>query len=183
MGGFESKNQRRVPARRRERGASLVEMALVLPLLVMLLLGIVSSGIAYNHQLSLTHSAREAGRYGATLPVDNFASMSGWLSAVETRAIDSATGSLNAGTPGLYICVAYVFPNGTAADDSTARRINSAGTVTTDSGTCFSDGRPNDERRVQVEVRRDVDFNALLFQTTITLHSQAANKFEAALGA
>lgn len=160
----------------RDRGAALVEMALVLPLLLMLLLGIVSAGLAYNHQLALTHAAREAGRFGATLPVDN---MNTWLATVEARAIADATGSLNAGTPGRYTCVAYVHPNGSSPGPQTARIEN--GTVTT-GATCFNDGRPGDERRVQVVVRRFSDLNALLFQTTLTLDAQAVNRFEAALG-
>lgn len=156
----------------------MVEMALVLPLLLMLILGIVSAGIAYNHQLGLTHAAREAARYGATLPVDNFVSMSDWLSAVEARAVEAATGSLDAGSPGRFICVAYVHPKGVVPSDQTTKREQ--GTVS--SGTCFSDGRPDDERRVQVVVRRETDFNVMVFQTTIILDSEAANRFEAALG-
>lgn len=151
-------------------------MALVLPLLLMLLLGIVSAGLAYNHQLALTHAAREAGRFGATLPVD---SMGNWLATVEARAIADATGSLDAGTPGRYTCVAYVHPNGVTPEDSTSRIEN--GTVTS-GATCFADGRPNDERRVQVVARRSVDFNALIFQTALTLDAHAVNRFEAALG-
>lgn len=154
-------------------------MALVLPLLLMLLLGIVSVGIAYNHQLSLTHSAREAGRYAATLPVTNFGSMSAWLDEVDARVRDAATGSLAAGTPGLYVCVAYVFPAGSSATDRTARLEN--GTYT-EGASCFADGRPNDERRVQIRVRRDIDFNVLVFQRTITIGSDGVNRFEAALG-
>jgi hypothetical protein len=152
-------------------------MALVLPLLLMLLLGIVSAGIAYNHQLSLTHAAREAARYGATVPVDG--TMGAWLDDVHDRAVEAATGSLATGTPGLYVCVAYVHPNGISANDQTYRSINGTDTA---GQTCFPDGRPADERRVQVEVRREVDFNAFVFNTTITLDSEAVNRFEAALG-
>ena len=157
-------------------------MALALPLLLMLLFGIVSSGVAFNNQLSLTHSAREASRHAATLPVGNFGSMSAWLDAVAQRAIDDSAGTLTPGVPGLYVCVAYVHPNGTTALDSTASRINSSGTISYSSTTCFADGRPNDERRVQVEVRRDVDFNALVFQSTLTLDAEAVSRFEAAFG-
>ncbi len=42
-----------------ERGAALVEAALVLPLLLMLLVGIVEFGRVWNAQLSLSHAARE----------------------------------------------------------------------------------------------------------------------------
>lgn len=45
-----------------ERGAAAVEFALLLPLLVMLLTGIIEFGLAYNAKLTLTHAAREGVR-------------------------------------------------------------------------------------------------------------------------
>ena len=53
--------------RRQERGAALVEMALVLPLLIMLLLGIFAAARGWQVHNVLDHAAREAARYGATL--------------------------------------------------------------------------------------------------------------------
>ncbi len=46
----------------RDRGASLVEFALVLPLLILLLLGIVEFGWAFAQNLEVKHIAREVGR-------------------------------------------------------------------------------------------------------------------------
>src|SRR4051794_37175562 len=55
------------PRRRNsESGASAVEFALVLPLLVMLLLGTVTGGIAYSHGIGLSNAVREGGRFAAT---------------------------------------------------------------------------------------------------------------------
>jgi Flp pilus assembly protein TadG len=45
-----------------ERGASLVEFAIVLPLLVMLLFGIIEFGWALAQNLEVKHIAREVGR-------------------------------------------------------------------------------------------------------------------------
>lgn len=45
-----------------ERGAAAVEFALVLPILLMLVLGTIEFGRAYNVQISLTHAARESAR-------------------------------------------------------------------------------------------------------------------------
>jgi len=50
---------------RKERGAVAVEMAIVLPLLLLILLGIIEFGRAYNVQVSLTQAAREGARYAA----------------------------------------------------------------------------------------------------------------------
>ena len=52
---------------RDERGASLMEFALVLPVLLTVMIGIVSSADAWNKRNTLEHAAREAARHGATL--------------------------------------------------------------------------------------------------------------------
>ena len=169
-----------------DRGAALVEFALVLPLLLMVVVGLVSAGIAYNHKISLTHAAREASRHGATLPVSNFLAdpdpMARWLDELAVRAVQDATGSLDPGTPGLRICVAYVHPQGSAATDSTRSRIEDGSGVTFLSSDCFADGRPVTERRVQVQVARDTDLDALVFQATIGIGSEAVSRYEAGPG-
>lgn len=48
--------------RNSERGAAIVEMAIVLPLLLLLVFGIVEFGRAYMTDISVTHAAREGSR-------------------------------------------------------------------------------------------------------------------------
>lgn len=48
--------------RRDDRGAAMVEFAIVLPILLMLLLGIIEFGRAYNTQVSIQAAAREGAR-------------------------------------------------------------------------------------------------------------------------
>lgn len=60
--------------RERERGASLVEFALIVPLLTLFLFGIVQFGIAYDKKQSTNSSAREGART-ASLPQSNFAAI------------------------------------------------------------------------------------------------------------
>lgn len=50
---------------RRQKGAALVEFALVLPLLCLFLFGIVQFGIVYDKQQSINSAAREGARHGA----------------------------------------------------------------------------------------------------------------------
>jgi Flp pilus assembly protein TadG len=50
---------------RSERGQSMTEFALVLPLLVMLLFGIIQFGITFNNYISLTDAVRAGARKGA----------------------------------------------------------------------------------------------------------------------
>jgi Flp pilus assembly protein TadG len=47
---------------RTERGAVAVEFAVVLPVLLIFLLGIIEFGLAFNAQISLTQAAREGAR-------------------------------------------------------------------------------------------------------------------------
>ena len=67
----------------RDRGAAMIELALILPLLVMLLVGIVDFGRAYSAQVSITAAAREGARVLA---------LSGDSAAV-TTAVNGAKGS------------------------------------------------------------------------------------------
>lgn len=50
---------------RSQQGAAVVEFALVLPILLLFVFGIVEFGRAYNAQLTLTHAAREGVRVRA----------------------------------------------------------------------------------------------------------------------
>jgi Flp pilus assembly protein TadG len=50
---------------RRENGAAAVEMAVVLPVLMFILLGIIEFGFVFNTQIALTQAAREGVRYEA----------------------------------------------------------------------------------------------------------------------
>lgn len=52
----------RFTALRREEGQAAVEFALVVPMLIALLLGIVQAGVAFNHYLAVTDAARAAAR-------------------------------------------------------------------------------------------------------------------------
>ena len=51
---------------RDESGQALIEFALVLPILITILFGIISFGIAYNHYLELTDATRVGARAAAT---------------------------------------------------------------------------------------------------------------------
>ena len=61
----------RKPRDHPQRGAQLVEMALVLFLLLMLLGGVVDVGRAFNKYIIITNAAREGARYGSHFPADD----------------------------------------------------------------------------------------------------------------
>ena len=50
--------------RRSETGASAVEFALVAPILIILVFGVISFGVIFGQQLALGNAAREASRFG-----------------------------------------------------------------------------------------------------------------------
>jgi Flp pilus assembly protein TadG len=66
-----------------DRGAAAVEFAILLPLILLLLLGIIDFGRLYNARLTVTHSAREAVRVWA---------LGGPIGDVQLAAADAAQG-------------------------------------------------------------------------------------------
>jgi len=53
--------------RERERGQSLVEFSLLVPLFMMLLFGMIEFGIAFTHELTIEYAVREGARAGSAL--------------------------------------------------------------------------------------------------------------------
>ncbi len=92
-----------------ERGATMVEFALLLPLVMALLLGIVTGGHAYFQKISLVDAAREGARYGASLKYDAASGgLATWKSNVRERVVQLSGGQLSAAD----VCVELVTPTG-----------------------------------------------------------------------
>lgn len=73
------------PRRRRsERGSTAVEFALVLPLLVMLLMGVVSGSLAYGDHVAVQNAVREGSRLGSAIDYST-AGPSVWATSVRDR--------------------------------------------------------------------------------------------------
>jgi Flp pilus assembly protein TadG len=173
-----------------ERGASAVEFALIASLLFMVVLGMFSGGLAYSRKLALIHAAREGVRHGATIATGNGPIPDSWFDEIAQRAMNSASGDLAETWDGQYICVAYVGYGSptTSTDDRTRKREKSGpnaavytdGSINNPSSWCFDDGRGStgDERRVQVVVRRNSRFEALLWSTNLRLESDSVGRFE-----
>lgn len=71
-----------------EKGQAMVEFALVLPLLLILLCGIIDFGWLYYNQITLNNAAREGARYA----VIYYDPVSDWKSAAENRMLSSMVG-------------------------------------------------------------------------------------------
>lgn len=151
---------------RRDSGAAMVEMAFIFSLLVMLLVGVVTSAIAFGQKNSIENAAREASRYAATLPGDIDAT---WFQTVRNVARSAAQGNLDASVDGQYICVAHT---------GSGLRQEEVGGVPgpVGSGGCYSDGLS--DSRVQIVTRRDTEINAAFFSVDVTLNAPATARYE-----
>jgi Flp pilus assembly protein TadG len=96
---------------RGDSGAAAVEFALVLPLLLLLVVGMLDFGMTYNHWISLTNLAHEGARLAAVGPatagdVKTLAASYGLDPAKVTAAVASAT----SGSLGKYWTVTVTYP-------------------------------------------------------------------------
>lgn len=178
--------------RRRDDGAAAVEFALLLPIFVMLTFGVISTGIALWKHISDVQAARDAARYGSTLPLvasgptncnATNLSRTGWLACVQSVAIHEANwpdvAAVSAATDGGYVCVAYV--QGTGAGGTVTSARLEAGTHTSDdppmpANKCFDDQR--DDGRVQVYIRRIGSFDAILYARKWNMNTRISIPYE-----
>jgi Flp pilus assembly protein TadG len=84
---------------RGERGQTMVEFAIVLPIFLLLLLGIAQGGIAFNNYIQLTDAARAGARYGAPLACSGSCNRS----ALVTSKVKASAANLNSAQVGVTI--------------------------------------------------------------------------------
>jgi Flp pilus assembly protein TadG len=180
VAGFGSPG-RRDRRRDAERGATVVELAVALPILLMLVFGMVTSGLALFDKISLNGAAREAGRFGATYPEEDAASPDVWFVDVAAVAQIAATGALAEGVSGRSICVAR------GTEGGGARRYVVGSSDPIDAGV-YADawcpaGAPSlpagsGHEAVQIVIEREANIQALIFSKTLHLMSDATTRFE-----
>ena len=159
--------------RRRDRGAAIVEFALILPFLSLMALGTLTAGIALDRKQEITNAAREAARFGATVHEDECDDVSDcdgytWAQLVQAVAVQRSNGAVTAAS----VCVALVSGPGFAplAVDST----HIIGGV----NRCFVDDSSDTGPRVQVAITRTDKMQAVLFNMDLNLNSRAVARFE-----
>jgi len=166
----------RATGRGAERGAVLVEFAFVFPLLVMLIMGMVSAGSAYNQKLQITHAVREGARFAATVsPSQSFANGESWARNVRDLVVERSAGDLVTE----QVCVALVEGSpGTVHANSPD--FSTAGFDTP----CIIDQQypiagTDDGLRVQVTATRDGSIEVVIYPVIdFTISSQATAKSE-----
>ena len=166
-----------------EDGAALVEFALLLPVFMALVLGMLSGGLIYNQKMDLTHATREGARYGAavdkaqTFSLTNCSTCTTWANAVRQQVVDRSGGDLTTGsgtTAGVStdgVCVALV-------SGSPAAVVSPSTSYSTSGSTCFTDTSGDTTTRVQISARRPGKLEALFFTRVMTLTANATARYE-----
>lgn len=167
---------------RRGEGASLVEFALILPVLILLLVGMITAGISLSRQNSVKNAVRETTRFGAVLPAFDTA---GNLGDLYDQVVSAATGDLDTGTSGRQICVALI-----DADDTWDYHLyDTNGTPTAGSDTALADVPPackedfdagvgSGTQRIWARAERTSEIDALFTTHDVTLTAQALTRYE-----
>lgn len=142
----------------KDRGAALIEAALVLPFLLLLTFGIWTTARAWNVNNTMEHAAREAARYGATIEPWDVSTSPGEVEAVADADLASA-----AIDPGVIqsVCIDELADGGSSCDSS---HTNSTGTD-----------------QIFVKIRYpNYRLEFLFFSATIDLEATAISRHEAA---
>lgn len=161
-----------------DEGAAAVEFALLLPLFILLVFGMISSGFAFERWINATQAAHEGSRYGATLSLLASAPGGGnpdtWVAKVAAATKESA--GFDPAPPGQYVCVSLT--QVTSAGVATSRKAvdTSSGLVISD-GTCYASVVSGD--RVQTVVKRDTTFDLVFSSGTITVGGESQTRWEA----
>ena len=140
----------------RDQGATLVETALVLPILLLLTFGIWTTARAWNVHNVLDHAAREAARIGAT---------TGDTARMQTVAQGEVQAS-SVPWADVTPCIAVI-------DGPNTPRPGSIGTLP-----CVSPD-PTSDDRVQVTLAfNNYQLDFLFFETTVNLQAKAIARLE-----
>lgn len=151
-----------------------MEFALVLPVLMLIVLGLISTGLTLSHQLSVSLAAREAARYGATLPASQCQPTSAcggrtWAQLVQAVAVQRAGGEVAA--PG--VCVALVQGPGTAPVAVDASHTTAGGTAS-----CYVDHSADSGSRIQIAITRPDEIQLLVTSIHLDLATRATARPE-----
>ena len=164
---------RRDPGRR-EGGAAAVEMALVLPLFLAIVMGILTGGIAMDHKIGITSATREAARYGALMPsaqcVDaTKCSGRTWAQLVQSVALERVSGDV----PASQVCVALVSGPG-----SSPVPLSAGHTTRSDGSACYRDSSVDPGQRVQVTMTRYDRMQVFFAAKDLALSARVVSRFE-----
>lgn len=154
-----------------ERGGSVVELALTMPLFMMVALGLFTGGFLLHQKLQLTQGTRDGARYGATVAQNQTFVSGTWASNVRDLVVERSLGVV----PAEQVCVALV-------SESPAVVVGGAGqasyTTKSPPSPCYHDGDHDSGLRVQVSTQSTGTLQALVFSMNVGLSARATAKYE-----
>ena len=143
-----------------ERGSTLIEFAIVLPLFVALLFGVVTTGVAYSAKVGVIEAVREGARYGASLKLGTGATaVADWEASVRARVAAASGGELAAAS----VCARLVLPSG-ATDCGLNDPAGASAEVAV--------------HLVKVSASKAATLEFVVFRTTATLSGRLAARYE-----
>ncbi len=142
--------------RRDRRGQSLVEFALVLPIFIMLLAGMVDFGLGLYSNLTIINAAREGARLG-TITKDDSSNLTSFASVVVTPIV-ARTQAMAAGLSPTDLNVTFRCYHGGALQ-ATYEAVGTGAIAQVGSGSCTW-GAGDD-----VEVKADYAYNTIWLRT------------------
>jgi Flp pilus assembly protein TadG len=151
-----------------------LEFAIVFPVLVMLVFGMFTGGLVMNRRLSTSHAAREAARYGATVPEGQCTPTSNcggrsWAQQVQNVAVSRAGGDVAVGD----VCVALVEGSGAAPAAIDATHTTAGGT-----SPCYVDNSADEGERVQVQITFSDSIDAIFVNVPVNATLRSTARFE-----
>jgi hypothetical protein len=141
---------------RGERGAVAVEFALVVPLLIILVFGMITTGFAYNDHLSATNAVREGARYGAATDITT----GSWATSVRSR-IKQVYFNAGVTVTDDQICVRLVQASGTTYSQVIGANCGAAPAVPSNmaSGSCAVLVWMSRPERIRLVIVPDLNFD------------------------
>jgi Flp pilus assembly protein TadG len=151
-----------------------------MPLLLLIVFGGITAGLAYTHKSEIVHAVRDGARYGATVPRDQCDVVANcgnrdWSQLVQYVTAKRSDGALSAS----QICVALVVGS-SGAVYTRPGGVYTTGTNATfpDTG-CFNDGNADAGMRVHVSAVRNGEKINLVFSTlSVNLKSNGSARYE-----
>ena len=143
-----------------ERGTTLVELSLVLPVLLSLVLGIVTGGNAYSTKVQVVESVREGARFGASLALGTSpTAVSDFEASVRERVVSASNGALSDAD----VCVVLVLATG-ASDCGVSDPAGASGEPTI--------------HLVKVSATKNTTVQFFFFSHTATITPKLAARYE-----
>jgi Flp pilus assembly protein TadG len=159
--------------RRSERGSAVAELAIVVPIFLLLVLGAFSADMALNQRETLVQSVGDGGRYGSVLDRNqSFVAGVTWATAVRDTVVQHSNGALT----NAQVCVALVMgpgssPIGVAGATSTS--VNTPAGQTS----CYADNSSDQSMRVQVTATKPSGISALTFNQQFSITARTVTRY------